>query len=140
MSRSSSGQGSVITPPTTGFPQTPSGALQLSVDTSVPPVNDDELVSPAFPHSIEVLYGYYKTDRPKLRQLLNDYGEDVQDAKSDQQAVYQLNKALDIVGVRGIKASVPPPSTRPPLRRPVGQNTSRDNSILSPLMIHTLTH
>jgi len=142
MSRSSSGsQGSGITPATTGYPQTPSNGLQLLVDTSVPAVNDDLLVSPAFPYSIEQLYGYYKSDRGKLRQLLNDYGEDVQDARNDQQAVDQLNKALDIVGVCGIKASVPPPSTRPPLRRPVGQYTSRDNnSILSPLMIHTLTH
>lgn len=109
----------------------------------MPTVNDDLLVSPAFPDTIEQLYGYYKTDRGKLRQLLNDYGEDVQDARSDQQAVSQLNKALDIVGVCGIKASVPPPSTRQPLRRPVGsgQNASRDNSmILSPLMIHTLSH
>jgi len=139
MSRSSSGT-SVITPSTAGYPQTPSNSLQLSVDISVPTVNDDMLVSPAFPNTIEQLYGYYKSDRPKLRQFLNDYGQDVQDAKNDQQAVDQLNKALDIVGVRGIKASVPPaPSIRSPLRRPVGQNI-RDNSIiLSPLMIHTLT-
>ena len=142
MSRSSSGSqgtGSVITPATAGYPQTPAHNSLLLVGTSltVPTSNDDMLVSPVFPNTIQQLYEYAKTDRAKLRQLLYDYGEEVPDAGDDKQAVDQLNKALSIVGVQNIRVSNAPQPARASTPRRPGQNTSRNaNLLLSPLIIH----
>jgi hypothetical protein len=142
MSRSSSGSqgtGSVITPSTAGYPQTPAHNSLLLVGTSlnVPTSNDDMLVSPVFPNTIQQLYEYAKTDRGKLRQFLFDYGEEVSDAGDDKQAVDQLNKALSIVGVQNIRVSNAPQSARTSTPRRPGQNTSRNtNLLLSPLIIH----
>ena len=143
MSRSSSGSqgtGSVITPSTAGYPQTPAHNSLLLVGTSltVPTSNDDMLVSPVFPENIQQLYEYAKTDRAKLRRLLYDYGEDVPDAGDDnKQAVDQLNKALSIVGVQNIRVSNAPLSARPSTPRRSGQNAARNtNLLLSPLIIH----
>lgn len=102
----------------------------------MPTSNDDMLVSPVFPHNIQQLYEYAKTDRGKLRRFLYDYGEDVPDAGDDKQAVDQLNKALSIVGVQNIRVANAPPSARASTPRRSGQNISRNtNLLLSPLII-----
>ncbi|KAK2463164.1 hypothetical protein APHAL10511_004819 [Amanita phalloides] len=127
MSMSRSSSGSTATPSTALL--TPQNNLLLSTVVSVP-VEDN--VSPVFPKTVEQLYHYCKHDRGKLRQFLQDYGEDAQD-----ESAYQFNKVLHFIGVGSKFHAIDPPAAPQPQSRLQLAAQNAADALLSPLMIAT---